>query len=268
MHICVEGTLKKGTYYLFSDANFRYNKDMDHHGYTITAYCGVNIPMENVTDKNDVPTLLRKVVIEYCKKKEKVNPQKNGVNVYVTKSFNKDLPYKVLTFENTSNNNYTITVGIEYKGTKSCCFYCDEVATESDTKVVKNIKAKETKAIIIMYHSLSSLFNFNCTITDAKEDKDPIHNHPVFKEEGEAIDDKGKLMQYILEKDDESYYIGIDNSSTQNLKLKLLLEGLKVNDGPYKGQTSPVFELKANERKVFDVLIVGDDDVSFKFDFA
>ena len=268
MHICVEGTLKKGTYYLFSDANFRYNKDMDNHGYTITAYCGVNIPMENVTDKNDVPTLLRKVVIEYCKKKEKVNPQKNGVNVYVTKSFNKDLPYKVLTFENTSNNNYTITVGIEYKGTKSCCFYCDEVATESDTKVVKNIKAKETKAIIIMYHSLSSLFNFNCTITDAKEDKDPIHNHPVFKEEGEAIDDKGKLMQYILEKDDESYYIGIDNSSTQNLKLKLLLEGLKVNDGPYKGQTSPVFELKANERKVFDVLIVGDDDVSFKFDFA
>ena len=37
MHIGAEGTLKKGIFYLFSDANFRYNKDKDNHGYTITA---------------------------------------------------------------------------------------------------------------------------------------------------------------------------------------------------------------------------------------
>ena len=268
MHICVESTLKKGEYYLFCDANFRYNKGMGNHGYTITAYCGVNIPMENVTAKNPVPDLLRKVVIDYCKKKEKANPQKNGVNVYVTKSFNKDIPYKVLTFENTSNNHYAVTLGIEFKGEKSFCFYCDDVATESDIKVVKNLNAKQTISVIIMYHHLSSLFNFNCTITDAKDQKDPIYNHAVFDEEPEAIDDKGKLTQYILEKDDDSYYIGIDNSSTQKLKLKLVLEGLKVNDGPYKGQTSPIFEINANERKVFDVLIISDDDISFKFDFA
>ena len=268
MHICVEGTLKKGEYYLFCDANFRYNQGMGNHGYTITAYCGINIPMENVTSKNAVSDLLRKVVIDYCKKKEKVNPQKNGVNVYVTKSFNIDIPYKVLTFENTSNKNYAVTVGIECKGIKSCCFYCDDVATENDMKVVKNVNAKQTIAIIIMYHSYSSLFNFNCTISDAKEQKDPIYNHAVFDEEGEAIDEKGKLTQYILEKDDDSYYIGIDNSSTQKLKLKLVLEGLKVNDGPFKGQTTPVFELQPNKRMVFDVLIVSDDDITFKFDFA
>ena len=52
-------------------------------------------------------------MIDYCKKKEKANPQKNGVNVYVTKSFKKDIPYKVLTFENTSNNNYDVTVGLK-----------------------------------------------------------------------------------------------------------------------------------------------------------
>ena len=113
MHICVESTLKKGEYYLFCDANFRYNTGMGNHGYTVTAYSGINIPMENVTAKNPVPQLLRKVVIDYCKKKEKANPQKNGVNVYVTKSFKKDIPYKVLTFENTSNNNYDVTVGIK-----------------------------------------------------------------------------------------------------------------------------------------------------------
>ena len=76
------------------------------------------------------------------------------------------------------------------------------------------------------------------------------------------------MIQYILEKDDDSYYIGIDNSSASKLKLKLVLEGLKVNDGPFKGQTAPVFEINPKERKVFDVLIVSDDDITFKFDFA
>ena len=268
MHICVESTLEKGEYYLFCDANFRYNEGMGNHGYTITAYSSVNIPLENVTTKKDVPSLLRKVIIDYCKKKEKSHPQNNGVNVYVTKSFNEDIPYKVLTFENTSNKNYAVTVYIESKGSKSCCFYCDEVASENDTKVTKNVKAKETIAVIIMYHSFYSLFNFHATISDSKEPKDPIYNHPVFDEEGEAIDYKGELTQYILEKDDDSYYIGIDNSSSQKLKLKLILEGLKVNDGPYKGQTTPVFELNSKERKIFDVLICREDDITFQFDYA
>ena len=256
MHICVESTLEKGEYYLLCDANFRYNEGMENHGYTITAYSSVNIPLENVTTKKDVPSLLRKVVIDYCRKKEKSHPQKNGVNVYVTKSFNKDIPYKVLVFENTSNKNYSVTVCIECKGTKSCCFYCDEVASENDTKVIKNIKAKETIAVIIMYHSFSSLFNFNATLSDSKEPKDPIYNHPVFDEKGEAIDGKGELTQYILEKDDDSYYIGIDNSSSQKLKLKLILEGLKVNDGPYNGKTTPVFELNSKKEKFLMLLFV------------
>ena len=267
MHICVEATLKKGEYYLFCDANFRYNKDMENHGYRITAYSGINVPMENVTEKNPVPDLLRKVVIDYCKKKEKPNKQKNGVNVYVTQSFNKDLPYKVLTLENTSNNDYSAIVGIECKGDKNCCFYCDEAATENDTKVFKKLNGKQSIAIIIMYYNLSSLFNFNLIITDSKKEKDPIYNHPVFDEEGEAIDEKGELKQYFLEKD-ESYYIGIDNSSNSKYKLKLELEGLKIKDGPYKGQKAPVFELNINERKVFEVLSTNEDEISFRFDFG
>jgi len=56
--------LKKGDYYLFSNANFRYNTGMENHGYTVTAYSGINIPMENITEKNPVRQLLRKVVID------------------------------------------------------------------------------------------------------------------------------------------------------------------------------------------------------------
>ena len=69
----MELTLKKGTYYKFFDANFRYNKGMGNHRYTITAYSRVNIPMENVKAKNAVLDLLRKFVIDYCKKR-KANP--------------------------------------------------------------------------------------------------------------------------------------------------------------------------------------------------
>ena len=44
--------------------------------------------------------------------------------------------------------------------------------------------------------------------------------------------------------------------------------GIILKEGPFKGQTAPIFELNANERKVFDVAICSDDDISFKFDFA
>ena len=53
-------------------------------------------------------------------------------------------------------------------------------------------------SVIIMYYSLSSLFTFNCSISEQKEQ---ISNHPVFEEEGEAIDEKGKIIQYVLEKE-------------------------------------------------------------------
>ena len=75
---------------------------MENHGYTVTAYCGVDIPIENVTSKNDVPKLLRKVMINYCKNNEEKNPLKDGTNLYITKSFNENIPYRAIIVENTS----------------------------------------------------------------------------------------------------------------------------------------------------------------------
>ena len=48
----------------------------------------------------------------------------------------------MLTFQNTSNNNYAVTEGIECKGSKSFYFYCDDVATERDMEVVKNVNVQ------------------------------------------------------------------------------------------------------------------------------
>ena len=213
-HICVEKTLKKGEYYLFCDANYRYNPPMKNHGYIITAYCDVNIPMENVTLKNDVPNLLRKVIINYGKKKGELSPQpkKKGVNVYITKSFNEDIPYKTIIAENTTNENYSFIASLRCRGNKSCCFYCDEIASEDDIEVVKLLKANETIAIIVMYYNISSRFKIDYDIADEKKVKDSIYNHAVFDVEGEDINDNG-LKQYILEKGEDYYYIGIENLS-------------------------------------------------------
>ena len=115
---------------------------------------------------------------------------------------------------------------------------------------------------------MSSLFDFDYCITYATEHNDTIYNHPVFDEEAEVIDDKGNFKQYSLEKDDDSYYIGIENSSSVKFKLKLVLDGLEVNDGPFKGQSTVIFELNPNERKVFEVLVICDDDIYFSFELA
>ena len=198
-HICVEKTLKKGEYYLFCDANYRYNPQMENHGYTVTAYCGVDIPIENVTSKNDVPKLLRKVMINYCKNNEVKNPLKDGINLYITKSFNENIPYRAIIVENTSNENKLVTANLQCKGGKNCCFYCDEVASENDIKVDKYLKSKETIAIIIMYYNRSSRFEISLALS--KGVKDPVYNHAVFDEKGEDINEWG-LKQYVLEKDE------------------------------------------------------------------
>ncbi len=208
-HICVEATLKKGEYYLFADSNFRFTSE-GNHGYTITAYSNREIPLENVTEKNDVGKLLHKAMIDYCKKKEKPIPQKNGVNFYGTPAFSQDIPYRVLMFENPTDNTLAIKIGLVCRGSKSCSFYCDEVAGEDESIVVKNIRPKESVCTIVMYHSLSSLFKFKVNFTSPRDEKDKEYNHEVFNEEGEELDKEGKLLQYYIEKENE-IIIGIDN---------------------------------------------------------
>ena len=267
MHICIESVLNKGEYYLFADANFRFTNE-GNHGYTITAYSNIEIPLENITEKSDVNKLIHKAMIDYCKKKEKPNPQKNGVNFYVTEAFNKDIPYRVLMFENPTDKKLAIKTELVYKGNKSCSFYCDDFSHEKESIMVKNINPKETVCILIMYHSLSSLFEYNLAFITPRDEIDKDYNHEVFNEEGEELDENGKLVQYYVEIDD-NIIIGIENKYIQNLKLKLILEGIKISSGEFKDKMEFTFELKAHRRKVFETVIVSDEeDLSFKFEFA
>ena len=170
-------------------------------------------------------------------------------------------------FENPTDKALAIKTELVCKGNKSCSFYCDEVAGEQENIMVKNIRPKENVCILIMYHSLSSLFEYKLTFLPPQEEDDKDYNHEVFNEEGEELDNEGKLLQYYMDNDD-NIIIGIDSKYQQSLKLKLILEGLKISKGEFKDKTEVVFELKPNKRKVFETVIVSEDDLSFKFEFA
>ena len=291
-HICIENTLKKGIYYLFCDANYRYDNDMKKHGYTITAYSGINIPMENITDNDDVPYLLRKVVIDYCKKKGELEPQDNGVNLYITKPFDKDIPYRAMAFENLTDKDCAVNIEVKYKkdnktenkednkednkidnkkdnkGGKRFCFYCDDDATENYVDVIKIIKAKETKVVIIMNYSLSSVFSVNGSFIDAEGIRDPVYNHCVFDAKG--VIHKNKLLKhYLLQRTDKmKYYLGIENLDSKRHKIQLVLNNLRVDFGVYEGKDKATFELNGKERKVFNVLNYGSGEETFDLSFV
>ena len=269
-HIGIEATLKKGEYYLFADSNFRYTSQ-GPHGYTVTAYSDVDIPLENVTEnKNmDVPGLLRKTLIDFCKKNVEPFPQKNGVDYYVTEAFNKNLPYRVLVLDNKTDKTKTVKYEIVSKGNKSASFYCDDMADEKDNIIVKQIKSKEISCTIIMYHTLSSLFEHKLSFVEQEEYKDKDYYHEVFNEEPEPLNDEGTLKDYYISEGDDKYIIGIENNTKQKMKLKLTLEGMKLSRGEFEGKIEAVFELKENSRKIFEAIVTTDDEnVSFEFDFA
>ena len=119
-----------------------------------------------------------------------------------------------------------------------------------------------------MYHTLSSLFEYKLAFITPQVDDDKDYNHEVFNEEGEAIDTEGKLKQYILETDD-NIFIGISSEVNKDLKLKLILEGLKISKGVDKGKSEVIFDLKMNKRKVFETEVATEDEeLSYQFVFA
>ena len=63
MHNGIEQTLKKGTYYLLSDVNYRYsNPNKKNYSYVITCYSQTELNLENVTANFDITNVLQSAV--------------------------------------------------------------------------------------------------------------------------------------------------------------------------------------------------------------
>ena len=291
-HLCVENVLEKGDYYLFCDINYRYvNQNQKVHGYNITSYSKNEIELYNVTEDIDVKESLRKSMISYCKKN--VKPTKmNNVNVYFTKSFNDDLPFVVGYFENNTSTDNKVSIDLKFRGEKSCCFYCDDIANEDDECIIKDLPAKTDTTILVMKYSITSLFTINYLITsnfekleikkkavdNAKiktillknsQNSKKLDSNIVFNEPGEPLKIEPLLLQYVLEINN-GYIIGLENTSKKKIKLRLTLEGLVLTDSLYKGRISPTFFIEPKEKKTFNAEIKNrfNGDLSFKFELV
>ena len=232
-------------------------------------------------------------MIDFCKKNITPNKKSNGLNIYTYKTYTKQLPFMVTGYENTSNNYYKTTTEVTCKGDKSFCIYCDNFAKESDTIVTKQLPPKSMTCVIILKYSNSSIFSCSSTIqasseAEAKaEEKKKVNNnyninynnnnaqqtnnnHPVFNVEGEAIDDDGYLVQYLLDNGNESYVVGLENRSNYGFNLCINLEGLDIIDGNYQGMNRPAFTINPYEKKIFNIRVKNNyyGNVSFQFEYA
>ena len=170
MHIGIEQTLKEGTYYLFSDVNYRYaNPDKKNRSYVVTCYSQTPLNIENVTKNVDVTQGLQKCIYSYCRQYVPPTMCSNGVYLYRTSTSMDSLPFEAAIFENYTQNNYRVKVNAIGKGQKSFCFYNDEIATENDISIIKELPVNSVAVFTILKYSLSSIVTLKYFFAPLKE---------------------------------------------------------------------------------------------------
>ena len=170
MHIGIEQTLKEGTYYLFSDVNYRYaNPDKKNRSYVVTCYAQTPLNIENVTKNVDVTQGLQKCIYSYCRQYVPPTKCSNGVYLYRTSTSMDSLPFEAAVFENYTPNNYRVKVNVIGKGQKSFCFYNDEIATENDISIIKELPVHSVAVFTILKYSLSSIVTLKYFFAPLKE---------------------------------------------------------------------------------------------------
>jgi hypothetical protein len=272
MHIGIEADLKKGSYFVLCDVNYRFvNENGKNHGYTVTCYSKSPILIENVTERIDGAKALEVAMYYYCVQKiDKPTKDKSGMNIYISKNYNSEVPFMIACFVNPTSTNYKVKLEVKGKGSKSFCIYNDSTATENDSSVIKEAKSGSACTISVLKYTLSSMFSLSYTVLSSDDERTNENTNPVFDEEGEQIDENGNLYQYILEVDNgNGYTIGLENTSAYKIKLKLILEGLTDVDPEFKGQTNPVFESLPKSKRVFNLKVNPNaNDLSFEFTYA
>jgi len=281
MHLCVNIGIDKGTYYLISDINYRYvNINKKVHGYNVTCYAAKEIQLENVTDNVNINECLDKCIYSYCKSKITPTKQNNGVDVYMSKTYNTDFPFVSCLFENTKSNDASVDFNVKARGSKSFCFYADDEISEDDVQCTKKIPAKGNCIIKVMQYSINSLFTINYNISassapsnekkeDTRKRESGSKEDIVFQEEGEELDEDGTLIQYLRETN-SGYVVGLENRGRKREKMKLTLEGLEFKNREYKGKNPATFIIEAKSKMTFELGLMKRyyGDVTFEFDFA
>jgi len=193
MHNGIEQNLKKGTYYLLSDVNYRYaDPKKKNYSYVLTCYSKVALTLENVTLNFDITNVLQTAVYSYCRMYVPPTHCSNGVYLYRAATNMDSLPFETAVFENYTEKDYKVKLNVVGKGEKSFCFYADEVASENDITTVKELPKNSVAIFTILKYGVSSIFNFKYFFAPLKA---PNPNNPTALRAPKIYDEPPKLEE-------------------------------------------------------------------------
>jgi hypothetical protein len=278
MHLSIEVDLKRGDYYIISDINYRYVNSSKLHGYNLTINASKKIEIIDFNNKLNSQEILDKGIISYCKKNLK--PEKQGaINIYTAKTYNNELPFMSILFENTGTYDASVEFTIKERGrTRNFCYYCDDKCRENDTNTTKNIPSKGECVFKVMPYDRNSLYSVSYSIAQSRQNKpssepssssDRKVEDRVFKEEPEAIDEGNTIFQYVRETY-KGYVIGLENRRNVRLRGKLEIQGLDFVEEENKGKSSISFYIEKKSKLVFETILKKRfyGDVTFEFSFS
>ena len=131
--------------------------------------------------------------------------------------------------------------------------------------IQNNITYPQQNQNMLMNISYNTQNNPKSNYVSTQNKKKTIN--PVFKTQGQVIDESGVLVQYAMINGD-NYVIGLENRSNMKIKLQLLLEGLVISNN---GKSYAVFYSNPRERKIFNTKILPNysyDQIAFEFQYA
>ena len=296
-NISIDINLKKGKYYIISDINYRYVQE-EIHGYNLSCYSSLPVQFLEEKEKN-IEEVFKNGIFSYCK--QKLNPlnHKGGI-LYTSKKDGSEFPFSFVLFDN-SNGEFEVSISdmIKFKGDKKVAYYF-EGEKNKESKISKIVSPGQWDIFCCMPYTLGALYSIEIK-TIGKSHKGPLLKKglaklssdissdnviiseenqklksqiskdndilvkEIFNEEGEALDDKGFIKQYIHPVS-SIYYVGLENNSNEVINLNLTLDGVYEKNLP----NQKVINFSANPmtRRIFTLkLIEGfQGDVSFKFD--
>ena len=280
MALCVgiDVYLNKGTYYLISDINFRYIPGQAQHCYNLGCYSSSAVGIFPEKNK-DLRSTFRDALFDYSRKNLTPQDHANG-KLYQSKRNDSEFPFNFVLFDN-SNGNYDVTLKdtLQYRSGKCAEFYLEDNPKEESKS--KTIYPGGYDLFVHMPYTVNSLYSYqlnssarqasgrrgtapssssNNQGSSSKPSSSNANNQnnaptnmndiakEVFAEEGEALDQRGLLKQYI-HKTNGGYYIGFENGSNRKLNMKLCLDGLYETSNP--GLSEVPFSINGMTRKIF-----------------
>ena len=302
-NLAIEITLKKGTYYIISDVNYRYVQK-EQHGYNLSCYSSIPVEISKEKSKN-IEEVFKKGLFSYCKAYLTPMNHKGGV-LYQSKKSESEFPFSFVLFDNT-NGSYEVSISdmIKFKGDKKVAYYF-EGENEKESQISKNVPPGQWDIFCCMPFSLGSLYSIELktigkahkgsvlkkglanlstmslsnkkeeeNINDNKNDtqlkskninnKDDSLLNDIFNEEGEQLDENGYIKQYVHPVS-STYYVGFENTSQKEVNMSLTLVGLYEKNEPNLNKI--VFTANPMTRRVFTLNFIEGfkGETSFMFD--